>query len=135
MTADFGKLGLLLTTMAFQLQIITLFYTPGFGGTNSSDGQTVLAFSIVALYGLLVAEILAAEVHFADIKCGKIIDIIAAVILVGSGICIIIAIGVFGSYVDTNSYPYQYTTFVTAATAAFLAAVFLLLSICQCGKN
>jgi len=134
----FGKLAFLLTTMAFQLQAITVFITNGyFGNTVTSDGQAVLAFNIIAFLGLLTAEVFLAEVHLAKVKLGeKLINILAMLILLGAAACILISIAIFGSNSPNNANlaMYPFTTFCTAIAASTLGGIFVLLDLCCGGR-
>jgi len=129
-----GKLALLLGTMAFQLQAITIFITnQTFGNTITSNGQAVLAMNIIAFLALLVAEILLAEVHLVGVRfCGTFLDIMAMILLFGGGACILIAIAIFGSDSSTNAFnaTYPFTTFCTAIAASIIAGIFVLLDAC-----
>jgi hypothetical protein len=132
---DFGLLGYMFTTMAFQMQLVTMSINTGFGNTVTSDGQTVLAFIIIAFLFLLLAQSLVVEAFFAELVGNKVLSILGIIALIAGGICDIVAIAVYGSYSNTSNAPYEYLTYVTSLTAAFLAAVFLILSLCQCGKK
>jgi len=127
---DFDKVSVMLGTLACQVHIVTMALGPGFGDTLTSDGDTVLAFTIIALLLLLGAEILLIEIHYIDLKGHRIAKIITILCFWTAAACVIVALSVYGSYKSTDTeVAYLYTTYVVGAAAAIAAGIFMLLSV------
>jgi len=137
---EFDKVAIMLGTLACQVQIVSMSVGDryGFGNTSNSEGETVLAFTILALIFLLGAEILIVEFNFVGDLKGKgqkIGQIIALLCFWTAAACIIVSLCVWPSSVlsdiiTTDSVvAYLYTTFSVAAAAAIMAGVFILLSV------
>ena len=138
MLSGLEKFGYMLGTMACQLQAIAMFSSPGFGGTNTSDGQTVLAFTILAFFILITCQYLILEALFSELVGHKIANILIVVGLFVAPICILIAVAVYPSISGSSvkAFAFTYTTMVTAMGAAPLGGVFVLIgTLCSCGGS
>jgi len=132
-----AKISLMLGTLAFQIHVVTMaresdLFSRFVGGLlEFSQGQTVEAFTVLALILLAAALVLLAQITFVELqKFVKLIACICAVVtLWGGALFVLIAIIVFGAKFGREEaafVPYEYTTHVTSCLAAIVSGAFVI---------